>query len=137
MTTAILYLFLGIGIIFSIIGIVVTCKRVMFLFRAERTVGEIIEVEARMKTQKGRTRTYYYPKATFTAKDKTHYEIVSNIGYGKCIHQVGQFIAVRYDPANPEKAILGGTLALWGLPTALLILGAVSLLVSLKDIISF
>lgn len=134
MTTAFLYLFLGIGVIFSIIGIVVTCKRVLFLFRAERTVGEITEVEARMKTKKGRTLTYYYPKASFTARDQSGHEIVSNIGYGKCIHEVGQSIDVRYDPSNPQKAILGGTLALWGLPFALLFLGAVSLLVSIRNL---
>jgi hypothetical protein len=131
------YYLVVVGVIFTLVGIGVLVKRVLFLARAAHATGDIIEVIERPRRHKGRTRMYYHPKVEYTVTTGKQYSITGEVGStSPQAFIVGSQMVVAYDPNDPETAIAKNAVSLWGLPICLLIMGIGALYGGLKGIVN-
>jgi hypothetical protein len=127
-----------VGVICTIIGTIVLIKRLLFLARAHRASGNIVEVVERPRRDKGRTRIYYHPKVAYPDRTGRRHETIGEVGSTSAnAFIVGSQIAIRYDPDTPENAIVGNAISIWGLPICLFIIGTAALYGGLKGILNF
>lgn len=86
-------------------------KRKKFLATAEPAAGTVIEVRVRGV---GRN-AVSFPVFEFRTSEGTVQRAESMMGTGLQGFQVGEAVAVRYDPADPSKAEVDTFAVLWGL----------------------
>ncbi|HEX6904422.1 MAG TPA: DUF3592 domain-containing protein [Thermoanaerobaculia bacterium] len=86
-------------------------KRKKFLATAEPTAGTVIEVHVRGVGRNALS----FPVFEFRTSEGTVHRAESMMGSGFRGFQVGETVAVRYDPADPSKAEVDSFAVLWGL----------------------
>jgi hypothetical protein len=117
------YYLLGVGVVACAGGLVVLARRIGFVRRAERTQGTVVRVEQR----RSRRGTQHFPFVRFVATDRRDVTFRSPTGTSRPKWAVGDAMPVRYLPDDPQRALVDGARALWGLPVALLLMGAAAL----------
>lgn len=87
--------------------------------------GEVVEL-VRRSTRVGDPGAYY-PVVKFKTATGQFVEFESKFGGMPAMHEIGQIVAVLYDPANPRSAEVSSTLTRWQAPVVLILMGSVSL----------
>ncbi|WP_244459687.1 DUF3592 domain-containing protein [Roseomonas fluvialis] len=91
-------------------------------FRAGARMTDARIVEMRPSTSRGsdgRDSTVYYPVLEFALPDGQAVRAVGPIGSGAPCCEVGDVVAIRYDPSNPRRAAQDSFEDSWLLPTVL------------------
>src|ERR1700674_1777087 len=94
-------LFALIGIAVLIGGVVAAVKQVRKSGRGVATTGTVVDLVKRVFSPG--TAGVYCPVVEFTAAGRP-VRFESQFGTMPASHRVGQSIAIRYDPADPQKA---------------------------------
>lgn len=144
---------LTIGIIFSFVAVVLlyfafaqmTSTR-NFLKTATETGGRVASLNIGTSRSTGsggvsRTTTIYYPVVEFNMVDGQDITFVSSVGSNPSSYEVGDSVAVLYNPQNPHNAKIKSFMDLWfgvlvpgGLGAVFLLIGLVLSLVMVKNI---
>jgi hypothetical protein len=75
-----------------------------FLAGAQQAPGTVIEIVERHTTDdEGRTRMSRHPVVRFEVEDRA-VEFESTVGGGRSAYDVGESVAVAYEPADPRHA---------------------------------
>jgi hypothetical protein len=86
------------------------------------TTGTVVEL-----TRQTTTRGYILcPVVEFTVPSGEKIRFTSEFGSRPAGHTVGQTVAVRYDPADPQKAEIESTMSRWLVPLILIFMGVVA-----------
>lgn len=93
--------FAAFGLLFAVIGIIVSIEFSNFAANAEQTTAVITNIEAyRTKTTKGRYKTRHDVYIKYSVDGATY---KSELGYYNSGMSIGDEIEVYYDPENPNK----------------------------------
>jgi len=98
-------------------------------FKGQRTLqsrvtatGTVVEL-----TQQNTSRGYILcPVVEFTIPSGERIRFTSEFGSRPASHTVGQSVAVRYDPAEPQKAEVESTMSLWLVPLIMGFMGLIA-----------
>lgn len=98
-------------------------------FRQQRTMqsrvaatGTVVEL-----TRKNTTRGYILcPVVEFTIPSGETIRFTSEFGSRLAGHTIGQSVAVRYEPADPQKAEIESTMSLWLVPLIMGFMGLIA-----------
>jgi len=98
-------------------------------FKGQRTLqsrvaatGTVVEL-----TQQNTSRGYILcPVVEFTIPSGERIRFTSEFGSRPASHTVGQSVAVRYDPADPQKAEVESTMSLWLVPLIMGFMGLIA-----------
>ncbi|HEU0296886.1 MAG TPA: DUF3592 domain-containing protein [Anaerolineales bacterium] len=100
-------------------------------FKQQRTMqsrvaatGTVVELTSRI-TASGRS-TIICPVVEFTAPSGEKVRFTSEFGSRPASHSIGQSVAVRYDPADPQKAEIESAMSLWLTPLILVFMGVIA-----------
>ena len=100
-------------------------------FKQQRTMqsrvaatGTVVELTSRI-TASGRS-TMICPVVEFTAPSGEKVRFTSEFGSRPASHSIGQSVAVRYDPADPQKAEIESAMSLWLTPLILVFMGVIA-----------
>ena len=86
------------------------------------TTGTVVEL-----TQQNTTRGYILcPVVEFTIPSGEKIRFTSEFGSRPASHTIGQSIAVRYDPADPQKAEVESAMSLWLVPLIMVFMGVIA-----------
>jgi hypothetical protein len=86
------------------------------------TTGTVVEL-----TRQNTTRGYILcPVVEFTIPSGEKIKFTSEFGSRPASHTVGQSVAVRYDPADPQKAEVESTMSLWLVPLIMGFMGLIA-----------
>jgi hypothetical protein len=96
-------------LVYSVISIIRTWS---FLQRCVEVSGEIVRME--QSETRGRDGYTYIPVFSFTAADGRDYTVTSGVSTSAQDYIAGDFVKVRYDPANPEDARIHSFFQTWG-----------------------
>lgn len=128
------------GLVFFVPGVVMLWRRITALRRGHLVIGEIIrwdELKVSQSTTSSsrlRNRTVYTPTVRYTTREGRVHEAVMDHNYHIEFCQKypeGAPHALRYDPARPERAYDPSWMAMFVVPGALLLGGAMMLLLAL------
>lgn len=107
-------LFVLIGIAILIGGVVAAVKQARKSRRGVATTGKVVDLVSRVFNPG--SAGVYCPVVDFTTASGQPVRFESQFGTMPASHRVGQSIAVRYDPANPQKAEVDSATANWFVP---------------------
>lgn len=100
-------------------------------FKQQRTMqsrvaatGTVVELTSRI-TASGRS-TIICPVVEFTAPSGEKVRFTSEFGSRPASQSIGQSVAVRYDPADPQKAEIESAMSLWLTPLILVFMGVIA-----------
>jgi hypothetical protein len=130
-----LIIFLGIGFIFLVVGIVFLSGTLNLVQSAVSTEGTVIKYHRSLNSKR---RATYYPIVRFTPQQGAPVEFQSQVGAGSP-PAIGSRVKVLYDPHNPQHAEIDSFVSLWLFPLifggsgALLIL--VAMAIAARDIL--
>lgn len=100
-----------------------------------RAMGRVVRLEASFsRSSGGGGTTLYCPIIAFTAPDGRQIELPPGFCSSPAAYDVGEAVAVRFDPARPEDAVFGGILARYLIA---LVFGAFALLLLTGGIIAW
>jgi Protein of unknown function (DUF3592) len=102
--------FLGLGVVILVIGVVLVADTARFVAGAERVTGEVIDLSRDEDDEGGVT---FHPVVRFTTADGRTVEFVSPSGSSPPSHSEGDRVEVLYDPDDPQDAQLSGFIDLW------------------------
>ena len=86
------------------------------------TTGTVVEL-----TQQNTTRGYILcPVVEFTMPSGERIRFTSEFGSRPASHTIGQSVAVRYDPADPQKAEVESAMSLWLAPLIMVFMGVIA-----------
>ena len=86
------------------------------------TTGTVVEL-----TQQNTTRGYILcPVVEFTTPSGEKIRFTSEFGSRPASHAIGQSVAVRYDPADPQKAEVESAMSLWLVPLIMVFMGVIA-----------
>ena len=108
------YVFLVAGpcaLVYSIVSIVQTRT---FLSRSREVSGEVVRLERSQDS--GQFGYTYAPVFSFTALDGLTHTVTSDVGSSPASFSEGDFVRVRYDPADPQDARIHSFFQTWGAP---------------------
>ena len=127
------YFFLVAGVGMVAMGFYLTYKRITFLFHTRKTYGRLTGWEERSGFAGPRLVViYYFPEVVFEASDGVERSLTSAVGVQSTANQsIGDAVAVRYDPRNPDNARVDTSINLWSPPIAFLLIGGVILFAAL------
>jgi len=126
-------LFLIIGIAVLVYGIVTAVKQVRKSARGVPATGTVVDLVK--KVFNPGSAGVYCPVVQFTTSNGQPIRFESDFGTMPASQQVGQTIAVRYDPANPQAAEVDSTTANWFVPGCTIAMGLAFLLMGVVFII--
>jgi Protein of unknown function (DUF3592) len=107
-----------------IMGIMVANRRKQWVSHSTLTQGTIIDVYKKyLRSDKAGHHPVYFPTVVFNVNGK-RFQIVGEVGSDKTF-DVGQDIPVRYNPINPDEAIVGKAEAPGMNPTVFYAIGGV------------
>jgi len=119
-------LFLGISVVCLGMGAIAGVKAQQLMAREVTTTGHIVEITSRRDEEEGTT--FFYPTAVFYLPGERRQTFQVG-GYSpEAPYEVGEEVAIAYDPDNPRNARVksaGSAIGLWILPGILGTLGAV------------
>jgi Protein of unknown function (DUF3592) len=98
-------------------------------FKQQRTMqsrvaatGTVVEL-----TRQNTTRGYILcPVVEFTIPSGEKIRFTSEFGSRPASHAIGQSVAVRYDPADPQKAEVESAMSLWLVPLIMVFMGVIA-----------
>jgi hypothetical protein len=122
-----LVMFMGIGIIIG--GLQLSNKMSGFAERGVATTGEIVAMNSRRNSDGD---TMYYARIQFRTEQGERIVFDDNTGSSAPLKQTGEQVKVLYDSGNPENAVIDRGLFNWLGPVALIALGALMAVWSLK-----
>ena len=86
------------------------------------TTGTVVEL-----TRQNTTRSYILcPVVEFTIPSGEKIRFTSEFGSRPASHTIGQSIAVRYNPADPQKAEVESAMSLWLVPLIMVFMGVIA-----------
>ena len=116
----------GIGILFLIVGTVMTVRLRSFLSGAAATRGTVVGFVKQSSGSDGGTSKHAQVEyATEAGETVTFTETSQTMGGLK----VGSDVPVKYDPAQPRKARIASSGRLWATPVMLFVLGVALVIV--------
>ncbi len=126
----VLLIFLGVGILLTVGGSIWAWNSFSFTQRAKATKGTIVAIDEQVSERKHNgevtRRTFTYaPVFVFRDTQGREYTVTASVRSAKRDYELGQEVAVLYDPADPQKASVDSFVALWLGPLALGFLGIV------------
>ncbi len=92
-----------------------------FLEHSVTTQGTVVELIRSRSSDS----TSYYPVVQFTAASGREIEFQSSTGSNPPPYSRGEQVAVFYEPANPEDAMVDGFFSLWGAALIICVIGSV------------
>jgi hypothetical protein len=112
------------GVLLLGLALLLYLRRRAFLSRSVLTQGEVTEVlrqrasgkYIRTKTEEGYQllpKYLYRPVVRFTTRAGETVEFLANVATRPSDFQVGQQVALRYDPANPQQAVINRFIYVW------------------------
>jgi hypothetical protein len=113
--------FVLIGVAVLIGGAVAAVKQVRRSGRGVAATGTVVDLLSRVFNPG--SAAVYCPVVEFTAATGQPVRFESQFGTMPASHRVGQSIAVRYDPANPQKAEVDSATANWFVPGCTIAMG--------------
>jgi hypothetical protein len=129
-----------IGVLFALIGIAVlisgavaAVKQVRKSGRGVATTGTVVDLVKRVFN--AGSAGVYCPVVEFTAASGQPVRFESQFGTMPASHRVGQSIAIRYDPADPQKAEVDSATANWFVPGCTIAMGILFLLMGLVFVV--
>jgi hypothetical protein len=125
-------LFALIGIAVLISGVVAAVKQVRKSGRGVATTGTVVDLVKRVFN--AGSAGVYCPVVEFTASGQP-VRFESQFGTMPASHRVGQSIAIRYDPADPQKAEVDSATANWFVPGCTIAMGLLFLLMGLVFVV--
>ena len=114
-------LFVLIGVAVLIGGIVAAVKQARKSARGVAATGTVVDL-ARRVFNPG-SAGVYCPVIDFTTVTGQPVRFESQFGKMPASHRVGQTVAVRYDPADPQKAEVDSATANWFVPGCTIAMG--------------
>jgi hypothetical protein len=136
MPKVIISIFLGIGLLLSIIATISTISTIRKLSRETSAPGQVVDMVVR-QSRDSETQTineYYYPVVEFDLPDGTHKQVQLSEGSWPPEYEIGQAVTILYDPEHPLDARIkssSSTLLMWIFPGITGIVGIVFLGVTL------
>lgn len=121
----------GLAVVIS--GVVAAVKQARTSRRGERATGTVVEVVKRVFTRG--SAGVYCPVVAFFTPTGQIVRFQSDFGTMPASHRVGQPVAVRYDPADPQKAALDSATANWLVPGITIAMGLVFLVMGLVFVV--
>ena len=97
------------------------------------TNGTVVELAQRP----GNRSTIFCPVVEFTVPSGETIRFTSEFGSRPASHTVGQVVAVRYDPADPQKAEVESDMSLWLMPAIVGGMGAIACCLSVFFLIFY
>jgi hypothetical protein len=129
-----------IGVLFALIGIAVlisgaiaAVKQVRKSGRGVATTGTVVDLVKRVFNPG--SAGVYCPVVDFTTAAGQPVRFESQFGTMPSSHRVGQSIAIRYDPADPQKAEVDSATANWFVPGCTIAMGLLFLLMGLVFVV--
>lgn len=122
-------LFVLIGIAVLISGAVAAVKQSRKAARGVAATGTVVDLVKRVFS--AGSSGVYCPVVDFTTAAGQLIRFESQFGTMPATHRVGQSIAVRYDPANPQKAEVDSATANWFVPGCTIAMGLLFLVMGL------
>ena len=116
-------LFIGLGLLFTAIGIGWTVKTRQFVASAVHVKGTLVEYAQHEDSDSGST--MYAPVVEFTTQDGQPIRFTSSTSSSMRSWDVGQQINMLYDPQKPEHAEIASIFDLWFGPAIFLFIGIV------------
>ena len=123
MVKTVLRLFIAIGVMLLAAGLFFLIKSINTQSKYQKTTGEIVGFTSTGSVMND-TQTYK-PVIRYGVNGR-QYEFVSDVS--SSTYRIGQKVPVRYDPASPQSATIGGVGAYLG-PIILLPLGVIFIIV--------
>jgi hypothetical protein len=121
-----------VGLLFVLIGIAVLIGGVVGAVRQSResaqrvaATGTVVDVVQRVVNPG--SAGIYCPTVDFTTAAGQPVRFQSEFGTMPASHEVGQSIAVRYDPNNPQKAEVDSATSRWLVPGCMIGMGVLFL----------
>jgi hypothetical protein len=114
-------LFFLIGVAVLISGVVAAVKQSRKLASGVAASGTVVDLVKRVFNPG--SAGVYCPVVDFTAASGQPIRFESQFGTMPASHHIGQSIAVRYDPANPQKAEVDSATANWFVPGCTIAMG--------------
>lgn len=112
----------GIGLV--VLGLVLGVRTLLFVRGGTATQGRVVDLSPRA-TQTG---TGYVPVVEFTTPDgQAHRFTDEQLKSNPPRFTVGQVVAVKYDPDQPDRAKLNAPPRVWATPAFLVAMGAMTL----------
>lgn len=108
-TAGLIVMGVGIGCLVGCPIALVRTKR--FLARARETHGTVVALEESRSTSGNGTA--YYPVIHYQTHEGSQHEVTATVGGNPPDFQVGDSVAVLYDPENPETMRLDASLHIW------------------------
>lgn len=110
-----------IGLAVLISGIVAAVKQSRKSARGVKATGTVVNLVSRVFNPG--SAGVYCPVVDFTSATGQPVRFESQFGTMPASHRVGQTIAVRYDPADPQKADVDSVTANWFVPGCTIAMG--------------
>ena len=126
-------LFVLIGIALMIRGIVAGVRQARKSRRGEQATGTVVELVKRVFA--AGSAGVYCPVVDFSTATGQLVRFQSDVGTMPATHHVGQSVAVRYDPTDPQTAALDSTTAIWLLPGIAVGMGLLFLVMGLVFVV--
>ncbi|MEP6913364.1 MAG: DUF3592 domain-containing protein [bacterium] len=125
-----------VGILFGLIGLAVLIAGVIAAFKQSRksargakATGTVVNLVSRVFNPG--SAGVYCPVVEFTTATGQPVRFESQFGTMPASHHVGQTVAVRYEPAEPQKAEVDSATANWFVPGCTIAMGLGFLLMAL------
>ena len=126
-------LFVLIGIAVLIGGAVSALKQMRKSARGVEATGKVVDLVRRVFS--AGSSGVYCPVVDFTTATGQTVRFESQFGTMPASHQVGQSLAVRYDPADPQKADVDSVTANWFVPGCTIAMGFAFLVMGLVFVV--
>jgi hypothetical protein len=120
----VMLIFIIVGMVVMIIGVVLFIKEKNFLKNCSSTIGTVIGISKRISRSSNGRRTYYHPIIQFQTFNSTE-ELKSSVGTNPCSYKVGDQVEILYAADNPKKAQLNKFIYKWCASLVLGIIGFV------------
>ena len=124
-----------IGFLFAGIAAIVAIYTWVFVSRAERVTGEVVDYSVEQNAitflrSDDSTGILYYPIVEYSMAGGASYEVTGRTGRTRQTFEIGDTVGVLVAPDNPDRARLDTTFGIWGSVIVLGGLGALFLLLS-------
>jgi hypothetical protein len=126
-------LFVVIGIAVLISGVVAVVKQSRKAARGVAATGTVVDLVKRVFS--AGSSGVYCPVVDFITANGQPVRFESQFGTMPASHRVGQPIAVRYDPADPQKAEVDSATANWFVPGCTVAMGLLFLVMGLLFVV--
>ncbi|MCB9798867.1 DUF3592 domain-containing protein [Candidatus Nomurabacteria bacterium] len=120
------------GIVFAGVAIGIFVNSYLFLQTAEHTQGKVVEIVERRDSDGD---MMYSPKVAFETPTGESIAFVSAVSSNFPLYDVGEGVDVAYQPNNPHKAKLEGSVVNWIVPVIFGLFGSVFLVVGVIGLV--